>query len=117
MRKWLLLSDPDDSNSGASGYLKVSIFVVGTGDEPPVRAPSFLPSSFFLLDTEYRSVLKKDHDKLLILSFPLLQSERRDISEEQDDIESNLLLPAGVTMRWATLTLKVFRAEDMPQSK
>ncbi|XP_074502030.1 myoferlin isoform X1 [Sebastes fasciatus] len=77
MRKWLLLSDPDDSNSGASGYLKVSIFVVGTGDEPP--------------------------------------SERRDISEEQDDIESNLLLPAGVTMRWATLTLKVFRAEDMPQ--
>ena len=37
MRKWLLLSDPDDSSSGAKGYLKVSLFIVGTGDEPPVR--------------------------------------------------------------------------------
>ncbi|XP_076599312.1 myoferlin isoform X1 [Chaetodon auriga] len=77
MRKWLLLSDPDDSSSGARGYLKVSIIVVGTGDEPP--------------------------------------SDRREMSEEQDDIESNLLVPAGVTMRWATFSLKVYRAEDMPQ--
>ncbi|KAM8859825.1 myoferlin isoform 2-T2 [Spinachia spinachia] len=77
MRKWLLLSDPDDSSSGARGYLKVSITVVGTGDDPP--------------------------------------TERKEMSEEQDDIESNLLVPAGVTMRWATLRLKVFRAEDMPQ--
>ncbi|XP_020486571.2 myoferlin [Labrus bergylta] len=77
MRKWLLLSDTDDSNSGARGYLKVSIIVVGTGDEPP--------------------------------------TERRELSDEHDDIESNLLLPAGVTMRWAILTLKVYRAEDMPQ--
>lgn len=37
MRKWLLLNDPDDSSSGAKGYLKVSLFVLGTGDEPPVR--------------------------------------------------------------------------------
>lgn len=37
MRKWLLLNDPDDSSSGAKGYLKVSLFVVGAGDEPPVR--------------------------------------------------------------------------------
>ncbi|CAN9499770.1 unnamed protein product [Ophioblennius macclurei] len=77
MRKWLLLGDTDDSNLGARGYLKVSIIVVGTGDEPP--------------------------------------TERRDMSEEQDDIESNLLVPAGVTMRSATINLKVYRAEDMPQ--
>lgn len=38
MRKWLLLSDADDSTSGARGYLKVSIIVLGTGDEPPVSA-------------------------------------------------------------------------------
>ncbi|XP_060895814.1 myoferlin [Labrus mixtus] len=76
MRKWLLLSDTD-SDSGARGYLKVSIIVVGTGDEPP--------------------------------------TERRELSDEHDDIESNLLLPAGVTMRGAILTLKVYRAEDMPQ--
>ncbi|XP_026170893.1 myoferlin isoform X4 [Mastacembelus armatus] len=77
MRKWLLLNDPDDSSSGARGYLKVSLFIVGTGDEPPV--------------------------------------ENRDSNNDQDDIESNLLLPAGVSLRWATLSLKVFRAEDIPQ--
>ncbi|XP_041670957.1 myoferlin-like isoform X2 [Cheilinus undulatus] len=77
MRKWLLLNDPNDSNSGAKGYLKVSLFVVGTGDEPPV--------------------------------------EKKEANDDQDDIESNLLLPAGVTLRWATLSLKVFRAEDIPQ--
>uniref|UniRef100_A0AAY4D2T6 C2 domain-containing protein n=1 Tax=Denticeps clupeoides TaxID=299321 RepID=A0AAY4D2T6_9TELE len=77
LRKWLLLSDPDDPASGAKGYLKVSVMIVGTGDEPPV--------------------------------------EKRDHVEEQDDIESNLLMPAGVTLRSATLTLKIYRAEDMPQ--
>uniref|UniRef100_A0A8C4NYR3 C2 domain-containing protein n=1 Tax=Dicentrarchus labrax TaxID=13489 RepID=A0A8C4NYR3_DICLA len=77
MRKWLLLNDPDDSSSGAKGYLKVSLFVVGAGDEPP--------------------------------------AEKRELNDDHDDIESNLLLPAGVTLRWATLSLKVFRAEDIPQ--
>ncbi|XP_035001217.1 myoferlin isoform X2 [Hippoglossus stenolepis] len=77
MRKWLLLNDPDDSSAGAKGYLKVSLFVVGAGDEPPV--------------------------------------EKREYNDDQDDIESNLLLPAGLTLRWATLSLKVFRAEDIPQ--
>ncbi|KAF7662453.1 hypothetical protein LDENG_00235470 [Lucifuga dentata] len=77
MRKWLLLNDPDDSSSAGKGYLKASIFIVGTGDDPPV--------------------------------------EKREHNDDQDDIESNLLLPAGVTLRWATLSLKVFRAEDIPQ--
>ncbi|NXU89962.1 MYOF protein, partial [Xiphorhynchus elegans] len=36
MRKWLLLNDPEDTNSGPKGYMKVSMFVLGTGDEPPV---------------------------------------------------------------------------------
>lgn len=43
--------------------------------------------------------------------------EKKESNDDQDDIESNLLLPAGVTLRWATLSLKVFRAEDIPQSK
>lgn len=77
MRKWLLLSDPDDATSGAKGYLKVTLIVVATGDHPP--------------------------------------NEKREANEEQDDVESNLLVPAGITMRWAMLTLKVYRAEDMPQ--
>ncbi|KAG5267056.1 hypothetical protein AALO_G00239370 [Alosa alosa] len=77
MRKWLLLSDADDLSSGARGYLKVSMMIVGTGDEPPV--------------------------------------EKSDRNEDQDDVEKNLLRPAGVSLRSATLTLKVYRAEDMPQ--
>ncbi|XP_016138743.1 myoferlin-like [Sinocyclocheilus grahami] len=78
MKKWILLNDPDDSSSGAKGYLKVSMFVLGTGDEPPV--------------------------------------ERKEQDNDKDDVESNLLLPAGVALRWVTLKLKVFRAEDVPQS-
>lgn len=38
MRKWLLLNDPEDTSSGAKGYMKVSMFVLGTGDEPPLRS-------------------------------------------------------------------------------
>ncbi|NWW75850.1 DYSF protein, partial [Climacteris rufus] len=36
LRKWLLLSDPEDFSAGAKGYLKVSAFVLGPGDEAPV---------------------------------------------------------------------------------
>ncbi|XP_066478183.1 myoferlin isoform X2 [Tiliqua scincoides] len=77
MRKWLLLNDPEDANSGAKGYLKVSMFVLGTGDEPPV--------------------------------------ENRDRENDNDDVEANLLLPAGIVLRWVTFILKIYRAEDIPQ--
>jgi hypothetical protein len=36
-RKWLLLSNEDDRMTGAKGYLKVSVNILGPGDEPPVR--------------------------------------------------------------------------------
>uniref|UniRef100_A0A3B5LFU2 Dysferlin, limb girdle muscular dystrophy 2B (autosomal recessive) n=1 Tax=Xiphophorus couchianus TaxID=32473 RepID=A0A3B5LFU2_9TELE len=36
LRKWLLLCDPDDLSAGVRGYLKVSVFVLAAGDEPPV---------------------------------------------------------------------------------
>ncbi|NWX10519.1 DYSF protein, partial [Caloenas nicobarica] len=36
LRKWLLLSDSEDFSAGAKGYLKVSLFVLGPGDEAPV---------------------------------------------------------------------------------
>ncbi|CAM5129255.1 unnamed protein product [Eretmochelys imbricata] len=77
MRKWLLLSDPEDTNSGTKGYLKVSMFVLGAGDEPPM--------------------------------------EKRERDNENDDVESNLLLPAGIALRWVTFLLKIYRAEDIPQ--
>uniref|UniRef100_A0A8D1C7R7 Dysferlin n=1 Tax=Sus scrofa TaxID=9823 RepID=A0A8D1C7R7_PIG len=77
LRKWLLLSDPDDFSAGARGYLKASLCVLGPGDEAPL--------------------------------------ERKDPSEDKEDIEGNLLRPTGVALRGANFCLKVFRAEDLPQ--
>ncbi|XP_068870944.1 dysferlin isoform X4 [Aphelocoma coerulescens] len=37
LRKWLLLSDPEDFSAGAKGYLKVSVCVLGPGDEAPLE--------------------------------------------------------------------------------
>ncbi|XP_044284631.1 dysferlin isoform X4 [Varanus komodoensis] len=37
VRKWLLLSDPEDFSAGARGYLKVSLYVLGPGDEVPLE--------------------------------------------------------------------------------
>ena len=50
MRKWLLLNDPEDTSSGAKGYMKVSMFVLGTGDEPPV-SPSICYHLHFFTET------------------------------------------------------------------
>ncbi|NWR55970.1 DYSF protein, partial [Bucorvus abyssinicus] len=77
LRKWLLLSDPEDFSAGAKGYLKVSLFVLGPGDEAPL--------------------------------------EKKEVSEDKEDIEGNLLRPTGVTLRVAHFCLKIFKAEDLPQ--
>ncbi|XP_067835553.1 dysferlin isoform X2 [Heptranchias perlo] len=77
LRKWLLLSDPDDLAAGAKGYLKVNLVVLATGDEAPM--------------------------------------EQKEFSEDKEDIEGNLLRPNGVALRGANFTLKVYRAEDLPQ--
>ena len=46
LRKWLLLSDPDDFSAGARGYLKASLCVLGPGDEAPVSTcPWVLPTA------------------------------------------------------------------------
>uniref|UniRef100_A0A4W6EV00 Dysferlin, limb girdle muscular dystrophy 2B (autosomal recessive) n=1 Tax=Lates calcarifer TaxID=8187 RepID=A0A4W6EV00_LATCA len=77
LRKWLLLCDPDDLSAGVRGYLKVSLFVLAAGDEPP--------------------------------------ADRRECVEDKEDIEGNLLRPAGLSLRGAVFTLRIFRAEDLPQ--
>ncbi|XP_058480141.1 dysferlin isoform X2 [Solea solea] len=77
LRKWLLLCDPDDLSAGVRGYLKVSLFVLAAGDEPP--------------------------------------ADKRECVEDKEDIEGNLLRPAGLSLRGATFTLRIFRAEDLPQ--
>ncbi|XP_029108966.1 dysferlin isoform X4 [Scleropages formosus] len=77
LRKWLLLSDPEDLSAGARGYLKVSLCVLTAGDEAPM--------------------------------------DKKEGVEEKEDIEGNLLRPAGVALRGAVFSLKVYRAEDLPQ--
>ncbi|XP_043919995.1 dysferlin isoform X2 [Protopterus annectens] len=77
LRRWLLLSDPDDVTAGARGYLKVSLFVLGVGDEAP--------------------------------------TEKKDVTEDKEDIESNLLRPAGLALRGAHFIIRIYRAEDLPQ--
>ncbi|XP_019351178.2 dysferlin isoform X1 [Alligator mississippiensis] len=77
LRKWLLLSDPEDFSAGAKGYLKVSLFVLGSGDEAPL--------------------------------------EKKEKAEDKEDIEGNILRPTGVALRGAHFSLKVYRAEDLPQ--
>nr|XP_041571492.1 dysferlin isoform X6 [Taeniopygia guttata] len=76
-RKWLLLSDPEDFSAGAKGYLKVTVCVLGPGDEAPL--------------------------------------EKKEVAEDKEDIEANLLRPTGVTLRGAQFCLKIFKAEDLPQ--
>ncbi|KAK3726944.1 hypothetical protein QZH41_014790, partial [Actinostola sp. cb2023] len=93
IRKWVLLTgsgllDDDDEQSniskwlrrrgrdgGTAGYLKVTMIVLGSGDEPPVE-------------------------------------EKR---EDDDDIESNCLMPAGISREPAEFHMKVYLAEDLPQ--
>ncbi|KAJ7326586.1 hypothetical protein JRQ81_016345 [Phrynocephalus forsythii] len=41
--------------------------------------------------------------------------EKKEAAEEKEDIEGNLLRPTGVTLRGAHFSLKVYRAEDLPQ--
>ncbi|XP_057307144.1 myoferlin-like [Hydractinia symbiolongicarpus] len=96
IRKWLLMTAPEDkepkegeegeakgsaSQPGGppAGYLKITAFVLGPGDEIPDKA--------------------KGGGK----------------AEEEEDIESNLLRPAGVSLRPATFLVKIYRAEDLPQ--
>ena len=47
----------------------------------------------------------------------VLQLEKKEVSEDKEDIEGNLLRPTGVTLRGAHFCLKIFKAEDLPQSK
>lgn len=53
----------------------------------------------------------------VFVSARLLQADKRACAEDKEDIEGNLLRPAGLSLRGATFNLRVFRAEDLPQSE
>ncbi|KAJ4948701.1 hypothetical protein JOQ06_020231, partial [Pogonophryne albipinna] len=42
-------------------------------------------------------------------------ADKRECVEDKEDIEGNLLRPAGLSLRGATFSLRIFRAEDLPQ--
>uniref|UniRef100_A0A8C3IHP6 C2 domain-containing protein n=1 Tax=Chrysemys picta bellii TaxID=8478 RepID=A0A8C3IHP6_CHRPI len=73
--KWLSLYHPTHLNAGLRGYLKVSLCVLGAGDQAPLDKPA-----------------------------------------ESEDVESNLLKPAAMPVCMTTFQLRIYRAEDMPQS-
>lgn len=105
MRKWLLLSDPDDLSAGVKGYLKVSLFVLAAGDEPPVSSAD-----------RHGGRDTKTTVNLTLFIF-INQADKRECVEEKEDIEGNLLRPAGLSLRGAVFSLRIFRAEDLPQSQ
>jgi len=43
--------------------------------------------------------------------------DKKEGLEEKEDIEGNLLRPAGLTLRGASFTVRVYRADDLPQSE
>uniref|UniRef100_A0A452IRL8 C2 domain-containing protein n=1 Tax=Gopherus agassizii TaxID=38772 RepID=A0A452IRL8_9SAUR len=73
--KWLSLYHPTHLNAGLRGYLKVSLCVLGAGDQAPLDKPA-----------------------------------------ESEDVESSLLKPAAMPVCMATFELRIYRAEDIPQS-
>jgi hypothetical protein len=54
INKWLLLGDTEDCMSGAKGYLKVTINVLGAGDEVPVKFYEVYKNSIIVFE---RSIL------------------------------------------------------------
>ena len=79
VQKWLLLTNNNDPLAGPKGYLKLSILLVGPGDNP-APLPPYDPAASY-----------------------------------KDDIEGNLLRPAGINLQPATFKMRIFRAEDVPQ--
>lgn len=106
LRRWLLLSDPEDFTAGAKGYLKVSLLVLGPGDEAPVS-----------ISAGGRPAARCCHPDRRVDPSATPQVEKKDVSEDKEDIEGNLLRPTGVTLRGAQFCLKIFKAEDLPQSE
>lgn len=61
LNKWLLLSDPEDSQAGAKGYLKICATVLGPGDEAPVILNPEIKKSVKLIKQNYFRALNLKH--------------------------------------------------------
>ncbi|KAJ1091939.1 hypothetical protein NDU88_005053 [Pleurodeles waltl] len=76
LKKWLTLYDPENLSLGVRGYLKVSLYVLGTWDKAPVEE-----------------------------------------AVDEEDVEANVLNAGMVPVRMGTITVHIYRAEDLPHSE
>uniref|UniRef100_A0AAV2KI82 C2 domain-containing protein n=1 Tax=Knipowitschia caucasica TaxID=637954 RepID=A0AAV2KI82_KNICA len=78
----------------------------------------FLRKWLLLCDPEDLSAGVKGYLKVSLLVLAAGDeppADQRECVSEREDIEGNILRPAGLSLRGATFTIKVHRAEDLPQ--
>ncbi|XP_027489198.1 dysferlin-like, partial [Corapipo altera] len=80
------------------------------GESTPPWAPSLCFGVFLLVAGLLGSPVE-----FSLSPCPPLQLEKKEVSEDKEDIEANLLRPTGVALRGAQFCLKIFKAEDLPQ--
>lgn len=99
--KWLSLRHPRHPDGAATGYLRVSLAVARAGEAVPVstRNP---PAT-------HPDVPLGGGSPFLSIPPPIKEQEE---PPEDEDVEANLLRPPPCT---ATLQLRVYCAEDLPQ--
>uniref|UniRef100_A0A8C9X1M2 Dysferlin, limb girdle muscular dystrophy 2B (autosomal recessive) n=1 Tax=Sander lucioperca TaxID=283035 RepID=A0A8C9X1M2_SANLU len=91
------------------------------GEFKPVPFPlghCFLRKWLLLCDPDDLSAGVKGYLKVSLLVLAAGDeppADKRECVEDKEDIEGNLLRPAGLSLRGATFTLRIFRAEDLPQ--
>uniref|UniRef100_A0A1I8F5X1 FerI domain-containing protein n=1 Tax=Macrostomum lignano TaxID=282301 RepID=A0A1I8F5X1_9PLAT len=86
--KWACLIDPKDILGGPKGYVKCDINVIGKGEQAKASAGD-----------------------------ANLRHQKKSKPSDDDDIEANLLLPMGVSVKrqMVELAVKIYRAEDLPR--
>ena len=121
LHKWLLLSDPEDPTSSAKGYVKVCVAIIGPGDEPPVALERILANFVYGHCTSFTVYVKRNNIRVLqgpnLKCTRLRQNFKVPLSESaEDNIEANLLRPAGVMLRPAVFVVRIYKAEELPRS-
>ncbi|XP_047127416.1 myoferlin isoform X1 [Hydra vulgaris] len=96
VRKWLLMTAPEDSDVKDNAEE-----TKGVGPKPGGPPAGYVKITAIVLGPG---------DEI-----PTSARGGNEGSADDEDIESNLLRPAGVTLRPATFLVKVYRAEDIPQ--
>ena len=96
VRKWLLMTAPEDNEKreGEEGDAKGSSAKPGGPPAGYIKITAFVLGPGDQIPANTKSTYKID---------------------DEEDIESNLLRPAGANLRAATFMVKIYHAEDLPQ--